>query len=302
MTKNRNIDIDFDTVEKDILSAVNKFRAKNNKDFINNSISERMKNDIEKTGIEYKLNSENFRCDEFIDKHETDHVIFAGCSNTFGEGIHYEKTWAYRLYKEIYKKESLTGYFNLGSSGASIFEILTNVHRYIRKYGMPNTIFLLLPEIERDIRYFIKPEISLTTIIAELYNQLEFLCKQSGTLLISTSWLNMDEEFIVEKYNKNYNENIDVKTRDNKYAEIGFYSFLNNLNPYNELKLLQEYTKTFKVIYKSDIDHHIYDYFLLSKNKDIFVAPDSGGHHGEGFHYAWFKYFIERYKNEKIVL
>lgn len=290
---------DFYNADQDILNALNKFRATKNIYFISDPINNQRKEDIKKTGIDYVLNSENFRCEEFINDHEKKHVLFAGCSNTFGEGIEYEKTWAYRLYKDINSKELLSGYFNLGVPGASIFEILVNVNRYIRKYSMPNVIFLLFPEIERDIRYFVKPEIALTSIVAELYNQLELLCIKSGTTLISSSWLNMDEESISKKYIKKYNEYIDVKTKDGRYLDVGFYDFLTTVDPYNELRLLENYTKTFKVLNESDIDHNIYEYYLQNKDRNVFVAPDSGGHHGEGFHYAWFKYFKERYKNEK---
>lgn len=297
---NRDISINLDSFQEDMINANENFRKKKNSSFIDNVLTDRMKNDISNTGIDYIFNYENFRSENFIENHEEHHILFAGCSNTFGEGIEYEKTWAKRLYKEILKRESVSGYFNLGTSGASVFEILTNVNRYIRKYSMPNTIFLLLPELERDARFFTKPEISLTTIVAEMYNQLEYLCKQSKTTLISTSWVNMDEEYVADLYSKESGRGLDVKTRNNKYPDTGFYKFLSGINPYMELKLLEDYTNTFKVLYKKDIVDSIHEYSLLHKEKDIFVAKDSGGHHGEGFHYAWFKYFYERYKNEKI--
>jgi hypothetical protein len=287
------------TLEEHMLSAANKFKAIGRDGFISDPLTDLKKRDIEKTGIDYILNSENFRSDEFINNHKALHVLFAGCSNTFGEGIEYEKTWAKRLYEEICKEESCTGYFNLGASGASIFETLVNVNRYIRKYSMPNVIFLLFPEIERDTRYFINPQIVMTSIIAEMYNQLELLCKQSGTTLISTSWLNMDEEKISKDYSNKYYEYLDVKTKNNKYTETSYYNFLLGVDPYEELRLLENYTETFKVLKETDISHHTYDYYLHNKKRHVFVAPDSAGHHGEGFHYAWFKYFYERYKNEK---
>jgi hypothetical protein len=292
-------DMDFDNIDKEVLNSHYIFRAKENNNFIVATLNNNMKKDILKTGIDYNLNSKNFRCDEFIKNHDKKHILFAGCSNTFGEGVEYEKTWAYRLYKEICKEELLTGYFNLGVSGASIFEILVNVNRYIREYSMPDAIFLLLPEIERDIRYFKNPEISLTTIISELYNQLQLLCEKTNTVLISTSWLNIDEESMSQKIAKEYNKSIDVKTRNGNYATMGHYSFLSDINPYNELKLLEKYTKTFKVLDQTNTYHYVYEYSLKNKDRDVFIAADVAKHHGEGFHYAWFKNFYERYLNEK---
>jgi hypothetical protein len=285
--------------DDEITNANKNFYIRGDKGFLVNPLSSKMKDDVKKTGIVYNLNSDHFRSDEFIKKHKNKHILFAGCSNTFGEGVEYEKTWAYRLYKEISKEEELSGYFNLGASGASIFETLVNVQRYIRKYSMPDVIFLLFPEIERDIRYFAKPEISLTTIISELYKEFEYLCKKSNTLLLSTSWLNMDEEEMAKYYTKEYSSYVDYKTRDNKYAEGGVHDFLKEINPYYELATLQKNSSTFKVLYQKDFKENIYNYSLLVNNKDILVAPDSGKHHGEGFHYAWFKYFYSRYTDEQ---
>jgi hypothetical protein len=279
----------LNTYEEELTNANENFNVRESNGFLVNPLSNKMKDDIQKTGIGYNLNFDHFRSQDFIKVHSKKHILFAGCSNTFGEGIEYEKTWAYKLYKEISKKEELSGYFNLGASGASIFETLVNVHRYIRRYSMPDVIFLLFPEIERDIRYFIKPTISLTTIIAELYQELEYLCNKSNTSLFSTSWLNMDEEKMGEFYNLQY------KTVNNKYPGVGFYYFLEGINPYHELKMLQKHSSTFKVLNQKDIEKNLYEYSLTTKDKNIFVAPDSGKHHGEGFHYAWFKYFYERY-------
>ena len=89
----------------DELKNANKnFNIKGRNDFLVNPLNNKMRDDVKKTGIAYNLNSDNFRSDEFIKKHKNKHILFAGCSNTFGEGVEYEKTWAYRLYKEISKE------------------------------------------------------------------------------------------------------------------------------------------------------------------------------------------------------
>lgn len=90
----------IDTHDDEIINANKNFNIRGNKGFLVNPLSSKMKDDVKKTGIAYNLNSDNFRSDEFIKKHKNKHILFAGCSNTFGEGVEYEKTWAYRLYKE----------------------------------------------------------------------------------------------------------------------------------------------------------------------------------------------------------
>lgn len=42
---------------------------------------------IDNNEIEYSLNSSGQRCDEFKKTHEGKHILFAGCSITFGEGL-----------------------------------------------------------------------------------------------------------------------------------------------------------------------------------------------------------------------
>lgn len=288
----------IDTYKEEIENAANSFKARYPNDFLVDPINSKMREDQKNSGITYNVNSKNFRSDEFIKEHKRKHILFAGCSNTFGEGIEYEKVWSYRIYEKINKSEELSGYFNLGASGSSIFEILINVNRYIRKYSFPDVIFLLLPEIERDIRYFNSPKICLAEIICELYNQLELLCKVNNTKLLATSWMNLDEESLSKKY---FAEDrfLQVKTRDNKYAKVGFYKDLSDINPYSQLKKLENNSLTFKTLSEEDITQDMYKYSLENKkNKNLFIAADSGKHHGEAFHYAWSENLYNRYINE----
>ena len=175
-------------------AAVNKRR-----NFLSEELLEEELEDGLKYNLDYTLNSDNFRSDEFVREHQGDHILFAGCSNTFGAGVEYKKTWSYKLYETIKKDIGIDGYYNLGLCGVSIFEILININKYIKSHGCPKIIFILLPEIERDAIYFKEPEKSLTPIITELYRHLEFLCKSNGTKLISTSWVVDDKKNVVDE-------------------------------------------------------------------------------------------------------
>ena len=101
-----------------------------------------------------KLNSKNFRCEEFTDKHEGEHLLFSGCSTTFGVGLEEDEIWSKNLYNKIKKDKKVSGYFNLAMPGIGCLEIVANIFKYIDKFGNPNSIFLCLPNIERDYIQF----------------------------------------------------------------------------------------------------------------------------------------------------
>jgi hypothetical protein len=99
--------------------------------------------------ISYKINNEGFRCDDF-DKNLKTELLFAGCSETFGMGGPLEDCWAYMLNNEL----SLKNYFNLGQPGLGYQAIIYNILSYIKEYGPPKVLFVLFPNIEREIIHY----------------------------------------------------------------------------------------------------------------------------------------------------
>lgn len=98
----------------------------------------------------YVLNSENFRSDEFIENHgDKLHVLFSGCSQTFGEGLPLELTWSKIVYNKINENNICSGYFNIAENGANNFQIISDVYKYILKYGKPDVIIINFTEIFR---------------------------------------------------------------------------------------------------------------------------------------------------------
>ena len=101
--------------------------------------------------LELRLNSKNFRCDEFTNDHDGLHVLFSGCSVTFGDGLLEDEIWAKKIYKKIKNNEKVSGYFNLGIAGSNVFDIVTNIFRYIYEFEQPDIIFISLPSIRRYV-------------------------------------------------------------------------------------------------------------------------------------------------------
>jgi hypothetical protein len=100
--------------------------------------------------VSYHYNSEYFRSDDFISEHSGRHVLFAGCSETEGQGGNIEDSWAKILFNRI---ENASGFFNLGKSGYGWQKIISQLRVYIDKYGKPDNLFVLLPNIGRSIEW-----------------------------------------------------------------------------------------------------------------------------------------------------
>ena len=181
----------------------------------------------------YKLNEYGFRSDKFTTDHDGKHIIFAGCSYTYGDSVFLEDSWAHKLYQDIAKKEKLSGYFNLGNPGASTKESIDQIFSYIELFGNPEVIFLLMPNPERDFRGNSYSDLFLST------NKLIEHCQNNNIKLFLSSWdlrkhwgeeedpklkilgyLNMD----IDKMSA-YVEEFCEKNKDHKLSKFFLYAF-----------------------------------------------------------------------------
>ena len=103
--------------------------------------------------ITYQYNEDFFRCDSFKKNHDGKHILFSGCSETEGVGGNIEDAWSHILYNKIAKKEKCSGFFNLAKSGWGWSRIIINALIYFKKYGYPDTYFILLPNHQRKFYY-----------------------------------------------------------------------------------------------------------------------------------------------------
>ena len=105
--------------------------------------------------VEYVYNSSGFRSGEFSSKHTgKKHILFMGCSETEGYGGSYGEFWSSILYNTLEKKNELSGFFNLARGGWGWEKIIANSTLYFDKYGTPDYMFILLPNIARYWQYF----------------------------------------------------------------------------------------------------------------------------------------------------
>ena len=100
--------------------------------------------------VEYKINRQYFRSDDFKQNHENKkHILFAGCSETEGVGSPSDTVWAKVLYDKISEKEELSGYFNIGRAGAGWEKIISLFLIYEKDYGTPDELYIILPNLCR---------------------------------------------------------------------------------------------------------------------------------------------------------
>lgn len=132
---------------------------------------------------EYSLNSLKFRSDEFTDSHNELHVLFSGCSVSYGDSLPLKYAWTKIVHDRI---QPTSGFFNLSSPGNTIDKVIDDVLKYIDCFGIPDVALLLFPDFERGVGRE-KPQL-VNKINYDKYDLLEKLFDSAGKILISSSW------------------------------------------------------------------------------------------------------------------
>jgi hypothetical protein len=217
------------------------------------------------------LNSNGYRSDEFIKTHNGHHLLFSGCSYTFGSGMLIDEVWSKRVYDMISKNKVCSGYFNLGVPGSSMLNQITDIFKYCKTYGNPDSIFLNIPNLHRLYTFdlndnvvrdgiYDKQSLDMLELLSfQYYLMLDQYCKSKNIKLFCTSWSIVGESE-TDKFSKNIQK---------------FSSF-----------------------YKMNI-FNIANHVLLYKknNKDDLYAELSrdNGHVGNAYHEYWAKFIYGKY-------
>lgn len=175
-----------------------------------------------------ELNSSFFRSDEFVTEHNEKHVLFAGCSYTWGEGALYNATWGYKVLKMM----GISGYYNIGTPAASIQSQVFNIFKYINLYGRPDVIFFNMPGVDRFYVAESKKEIYdgaydpippfLPLVAYQYYFMLETFCKINNIQLFSFSW-NQEKliEFCFDSFDTFYKIDTEIMLKEiNKLSNV----------------------------------------------------------------------------------
>jgi hypothetical protein len=228
--------------------------------------------------LKEEINEFGFRSDEFTETHDKFHVVFSGCSNTWGTGLIKEELWSYKTYKLISQNKECSGYFNLGILGTSTASIIVNLFKYFKRYGNPNAIFINFPDTLRFFSYdnlnekyydaFYKKDSQkiLNLINFNYYLMLEQYCESNNIQLYSFSWIEAKQKFLFS----------------HEVLEVPFDLF-----------------ETYYRIESKDIyDNLKKDKELNKDNKPLEFARDEM-HPGPSFHDYWSNFIYDKYvKNQ----
>lgn len=184
--------------------------------------------------VEYKVNSHGFRTKHFEHGTDKDIILATGCSSTFGLALPEKYTWPSLLESELNKDSDLFKVYNLGFPGHGYFIIIKNIFSFIKKYGKPKAIFIVFPNINRDVYFskirkkFIAQVVNIghvfngdkdmqdfvlgydegaNTLKTIAYvNWLELFCSAAGIKLFWTAWDDFDiiEKIKFENYTPSY--------------------------------------------------------------------------------------------------
>lgn len=252
--------------------------------------------------IFYNINSNGFRGNDFTKEHKNKHIIFLGCSETFGDGGNIEEAWSHMLYSKISEKFQLDGFYNLGMRGIGWIDILALIPQYIKNFGDPDAIFIMFPNMERYISWIPKEEAEKSELDEGYYKMGHF-----------------DDKDIPKLNLENRKHFIRVKNKDEHMDDFAKMSLsIQLLEMYckkQNIKLFWSSTmpsirQTIRVKFNNlfddfiDIDdssESIYD--MIRTDSNLTIRKADGMHAGTAHHLIWsnslFEKFIERENNEQ---
>lgn len=236
---------------------------------------------------------EKLRSDKFTTEHDGLHILFAGCSVTYGIGLEDNEIWTNLLLDKIKETHKVSGMYSTARIGHGISNQIVHIISYISKYGAPDYIFFNLPNIHRlayidwkamdnafwnDLRDPPEPlvmgiahlhrnkagtpltidddlgETLMLSIHLQSYAMLEMVCKIHGIKLISFSWSDCAVN----------------------YFETQFDSFK-------------------KIDINGSFGEHLYNTYDAKKDPYGLLARD-GEHHGTLYHQHWANEVFNRFK------
>jgi hypothetical protein len=117
-------------------------------------------NYVQYKDFDYRINSDNFRSNNFspLDKSKLN-IVTTGCSFTFGYGLPEEYVWPGIMKSHLETRIPNLEIMNLGFFGLGIDSVVNNFVSFIEKYGVPDILFALLPDMNRHVIFNPDPEI-----------------------------------------------------------------------------------------------------------------------------------------------
>jgi hypothetical protein len=231
------------------------------------------------------------KLDTFSKIHEGKHILFIGDSFAAGDGLSLEDTWCYKVYNKISDKEKTSGYYNIGMSGASIYESIDIFFRYCSDYTNPDVVFFVTTEIHRDGRYFNTK--FLETISKRMYFYLEQYCESNNIQLYSFSWVKSVDLYSPEpkRYTMTFRNH---KEEDEDIVRPLWIEQGNqNQNDFDADAFIQ--FKTFYDYSVKDMLSSVFKYDKKSKTPEKSLWAKDDVHPGTSFHDFYAEFIHQKY-------
>lgn len=221
------------------------------------------------TAPDLRVNSHGFRSDEFKKNHDKKHILFSGCSVTYGSGLLENEIWAKKLYNRLNIKNDLSGFFNLGLPGTSIFDIVANIFRYIDNFTKPDSIFIAIPNYQR--RYVSNP---LT------FNLKDEMANLDNKIFHGVYKNDVKDDFsdTLHIYVYHYLMFLEMFCKSNN-IDLFYFHYTSNYIPM-ELDRLFE-------IDKKDFQNRLAQFSIDNPNNKYALYARDNSHFGEAYHSYW---------------
>jgi hypothetical protein len=221
---------------------------------------------------EEEINIQFYRSENFKKNHDGLHILFTGCSYTFGIGMLYDEVWSKIVYDKICKNNTVSGYYNLGIPGTSMYNQVSQIFKYCNTYGNPDVIFYAIPDLGRFYGYdkkgdnilnaFYKGESRkiLKALAFQYYLMLDTYCKTNNINLYAFTWVPSEAD-TYEDFDKSNISSFDT-----------FYKY-----------------KT------KDCAQFVIDYKKNNKEKKFIEMARDNDHLGIAYHEYWAKFIYEEW-------
>jgi hypothetical protein len=237
---------------------------------------------------EYYLNNYGLRCDDFSYSRSKRHALFAGCSNTFATGVPVEFGWAKKVYDKLNHNDDYAGFYNVAIPGSSISEICYQVYRYLLEFGNPEVIFILFPEIDRDLRYTKNSEYAKIMAL-NAYLMLHTYCKSHNIKLVATTWaIELKKEVPIENddsFRTRIGKELGRRVHDNWVKDSDLFT--------------SNFSDTFFQLDSKKYTIDCYEYSLNNRDLPFIIEGlDGGWHPGAATHHAWSEQMYNKYMEQ----
>jgi hypothetical protein len=220
------------------------------------------KEPLDDGSVNYVYNNDGFRSDNFTNIHNGKHLLFSGCSEGEGIASPLNTMWNKIVYDSLNKENKYSGFFNVAIDNFGFHKVIFNIINYITKYGKPDEIFLLMPDVCRLNQWDSQNN---------NYHQIWVNPDKLTTKKDQENFMNAIIDFIpfMKLFESYCNSNkIKLKWSTWSYLDGKVFSMIN----------------TFKYFFEMD--------YSLETNVDKSKKTRRDGHQGEYYHSIWAQNFI----------